>query len=540
VLESGLLRDAGGELVADSALPPLTIPTTLQGSLLARLDRLSATRDVAQIGSAIGREFDYKLLAAVAGRPDMQLQTALSQLESAGLIFRRGSPPEAVYTFNHALVQDTAHDSLLKSRRQQLHARIAEAIERHYPETTSNQPQLLAQHYAEAGFTERSAKAWLEAGRLGASRSASQEAAMQFVRGIDILQGMGPGDERDRLELDLQIGLGSACTVAYGFSAIETEGAWLRAITLLRDYPEDPRNFWARRGLSAVYSCRADMVKYAAIAEETMQLAKGRGDPAGYAVAHMIFANLYNYTGKVAASARSVAEAAQYYRSDTHQGSFQLSGLDLRIHIPMQRMQALSFSGNQIEADREMNEVLRLAEGQRQVGVSCWVYYWTSFRCLVERDFARAGDLADRGSALAIEHGIGLWATITQLSIGAALVIADPSRAVEVISSALVRAEAIPWPQFHPIYLCFQVEAHLRLGRVAEARAAIDRALTMAASPGLSWWDAELHRIQAAVIRAEGGGEAAVRDALASAVAIAEQQGSETFRQRAAAGMHAT
>jgi len=104
-------------------------------------------------------------------------------------------------------VQDAAHESLLKSRRQQLHARIAEAIDQHDPEAASAQPQLLAQHYAEAGFAERSARAWLAAGRLAASRSASAEAAIQFARGIDVLQSMETGAERDRLELDLQIGL---------------------------------------------------------------------------------------------------------------------------------------------------------------------------------------------------------------------------------------------------------------------------------------------------------------------------------------------
>ena len=281
VLESGLLREIDGELVVDGPLPPLAIPTTLQGSLLARLDRLSATREVAQIGSAIGREFDYKLLTAVAGLPEGQLQAALSQLEVAGLVFRRGRTPEAIYAFKHALVQDAAHDSLLKGRRQQLHARIAEAIERQHPEVATSQPQLLAQHYAEAGFAERSATAWLQAGRLAASRSASSEAAMQFARGIDVLQGVEPGRERDRLELDLQVGRGSACTVAHGFSAVETERAWVRAIALLRDHPEDLRNFWARRGLSAVYSSRADMTKYAAIAGETC--ADGRRSTRGSA-----------------------------------------------------------------------------------------------------------------------------------------------------------------------------------------------------------------------------------------------------------------
>jgi predicted ATPase len=152
VLESGLLRETDGGLVVDGLLPPLAIPTTLQGSLLARLDRLSTTREVAQIGAAIGREFDHQLVAVVAGLPEAQLQAARSQLEAAGLVFRRGSPPEAVYIFKHALVQDAAHDSLLKSRRQQLHARIAEAIEQHDPDTASTQPQLPCTEFRRGRF----------------------------------------------------------------------------------------------------------------------------------------------------------------------------------------------------------------------------------------------------------------------------------------------------------------------------------------------------------------------------------------------------
>ena len=234
VLESGLLREADGRLVLDGPLPSLAIPTTLQGSLLARLDRLAATREVAQIGAAIGREFDYELLSEVAGLTDTQLRQALSQLEAAGLVFRRGAPPEASWTFKHALVRDAAHDSLLNSSRRQLHARIAEAVERRYPEIASTEPQLLAQHLAEAGFAERSARAWLEAGRLAASRSAPQEAALQFARGIDILQSAEMGLTHDRLELELQIGRGSACAAAFGHGAAETEASWVRDRTAAR------------------------------------------------------------------------------------------------------------------------------------------------------------------------------------------------------------------------------------------------------------------------------------------------------------------
>ncbi len=147
--------------------------------------------------------------------------------------------------------------------------------------------------------------------------------------------------------------------------------------------------------------------------------------------------------------------------------------------------------------------------------------------------------MADRGGILAIEHGIGVWVTACQLSQGAASVISDPGRAITLISAALVKLEAIAYLLYHPTFLCFQAEALLRLGRVSEAREVIDRALAMSACTALSWWDAELHRIRAAVIRAEGGSDAAVREALACGVAIAEQQGSETFRRRAAAELGA-
>jgi class 3 adenylate cyclase len=535
IVESGLSRAVSEASTRDSAFPTLAIPSTLQGSLLARLDRLGGTREVAQLGAAIGREFGYGLLAAVADLPSDRLQAALLELEAAGLVFRRGSSPEAVYSFKHALVQDAAHDSLLKSRRRQLHARIAQAIERHYPETASSQPQLLAQHYAEAGLAEHSARAWLAAGRLAASRSASHEAVMQFARGIDVLQSMEAGAERDRLELDLHVGRGSACALAYGTSAVEAERAWERAIALLHDQPEDPRNFWARRGLSAAYATRANMTAYAAITRETMEHARQSGDPAGLCVAHMMFANLNMYTGKIGGGERSIAEAAQYYRADVHHGSVHLSGLDIGVHIPLGLMTARSFRGDYIGAEQCMNEGLLRAEAQPQVATLCFMNVWASLRCLLERDFERAGILADRAVAVAAEHGIGFWATVGGLAQGGAAVIVDPGRAVMQIEASLSKLESLRAMLWHQPYLCCQAEALLRLGRTAEARAVADRAIEMARSNGMSWWNAELHRIRAAVIRAEGGGDAAVREALSRAVAIAAEQGSETFRRRAAA-----
>jgi len=352
---------------------------------------------------------------------------------------------------------------------------------------------------------------------------------------------MEAGAARDRLELELQVGRGSACAVAHGHPAVETERAWVRAIALLRNDPEDPRNFWARRGLSSVYGARANMTAYAAIAEETLELAQTSADPAGLCVAHMMFANLHQYTGRFADLERSAAEAARHYRADEHHASFQLSGLDIGVHIPMARMFARSWGGDHAGAEQCLEKALRLAEAQPQIGTLCWALYWASFSSLIGRDFEPAGRLADRAVALATEHGVGIWATAALLSRGATLVIVDPDRVVTLIGLGLVKLETLGSRYyFHPTYLCFQAEALLHLGRVAEARGAIDRALTMTASTGVTWWDAELHRIRAAVIRAEGGNNAEVCEALTRAVAIAEQQGSETFRRRAAADMNAS
>ena len=152
VLESGILHEEADRYVLDRTLPPLAIPTTLQDSLMARLDRLASVRLVAQIGAAIGREFSYALLRAVSRLSESELEAALARLVASELVFQRGAPPDAIYSFKHALVQDAAHGSLLRSSRQQLHAQIAYALETHLPELMDTQPELFAQHYAAAGL----------------------------------------------------------------------------------------------------------------------------------------------------------------------------------------------------------------------------------------------------------------------------------------------------------------------------------------------------------------------------------------------------
>ena len=206
----------------ESGVPLVGIPTTLHDLLMARLDRLASVRHVAQIGAAIGREFPYALLHTVSRLAEDELQAALGRLVASELVFQRGTPPDAVYSFKHALVQDAAHSSLLRSSRQQLHARIAEALEAGFPEVMDTQPELFAQHYAEAGLVEKSVDFWGKAGRRSAARSAMAEAAAQLQKALDQLALTPDTPERQRQELEFRIALGGVLQAVKGFAASET------------------------------------------------------------------------------------------------------------------------------------------------------------------------------------------------------------------------------------------------------------------------------------------------------------------------------
>jgi len=215
--------------ILESGVPLVGIPTTLHDSLMARLDRLASVRHVAQIGAAIGREFSYEILHAVASFPEDELKAALARLVASELVFQRGTPPDAVYAFKHALVQDTAHGSLLRSSRQQLHAQIAEALETHSPELIDGQPELFAQHYAEAGLAEKSATYWGKAGRRSVAQSGVTEAAAQFQMGLDQLALLPDDPERQRQKLEFWSALAAVLNAVKGFAAAETGQAYDRA-----------------------------------------------------------------------------------------------------------------------------------------------------------------------------------------------------------------------------------------------------------------------------------------------------------------------
>ena len=221
ILESGELKDAGDHYDYAGAARSVTIPATLRDSLMARLDRSPAAKEIAQIGAAIGREFSYELIAAVAPHTQTELDSALNQLTESGLAFRRGTTPEATYTFKHALVQDAAYDSLLKTRRQALHTKIARVLEEHFPTTKDTEPELLAHHLTAAGEIETAIGYWQKAGQLALKRLALNEAISHLNQGMEILGTLPPSAERDRKELDLRTPLGMAWMALKSWAAPE-------------------------------------------------------------------------------------------------------------------------------------------------------------------------------------------------------------------------------------------------------------------------------------------------------------------------------
>jgi predicted ATPase len=227
---------------------PTRIPTTLHTSLLARLDRLASVRHVAQTGAAIGREFAYQVLRAVSNVGEDELRVALGRLVASELLSERATPPDAVYAFKHALVQDAAHGSLPRRVRQRLHAQIAEAFETHSPELVETHPELFARHYAEAGLIERSVAFWGRAGRRSAGRSAMAEAAAQFQKGLDQLALLPDTAGYKRRKLEYYSAMGAALRAAKSFAAPETGNAYTRARELweqLGSPPEFLQIFWA-------------------------------------------------------------------------------------------------------------------------------------------------------------------------------------------------------------------------------------------------------------------------------------------------------
>ena len=307
------------------------VPASLHASLMARLDRVPGVKEVAQVAACIGREFAYPLLAAVSPVPEPELRAALDRLAAAELVFARGEPPEAGYSFKHALVRDAAHESLLKARRQELHARIARALEERFPETAEAEPELLARHCAEAGLAERAVDYWQRAGQRALARSATAEAVAHLTRGLEVLAGLPGGAERQRRELGLQLALGQASIAAKGFAAPETGRAYARARELCRELGDVPELFPALYGRFIVHFQRGELAAAHEAARELLRSAEERGDAAARVTGHRIVGSALYHLGRLAESRAHLEKGLALYDPERDRGSALVYALDTSV-----------------------------------------------------------------------------------------------------------------------------------------------------------------------------------------------------------------
>ena len=318
ILESGELKDAGDHFDYADAARSVTIPATLRDSLMARLDRFVPVKEIAQIGAAIGREFSYELIAAVAPLAKTDLDSALAQVTEAGLAFRRGTPPEATYTFKHALVQDAAYDSLLKSRRQTLHAKIAQAIAQHYPETKDTEPQVLAHHLTAAGQAEAAIPLWQSAGGLALKRMALTEAISHLNKGLELVASLPHSSERDSSELELRTLLGTAWMALKGWAAPEVWTSLHPALALAKSLERNDALLLILWGLMSNVLTQGRVAESLPWAEEVLEMAKASGDLDQLIAGHAMACNHYYFLGQLSKALKHADKVQALYDGEKH------------------------------------------------------------------------------------------------------------------------------------------------------------------------------------------------------------------------------
>ena len=298
VVESGIVTDTTAGHVATDTVAPFVIPTSLHASLLARLDRLAPTRELAQIGAALGRSFSHQLISAVATMPQQQVDDALAQLVRAELIFQHGTPPNAEYSFKHALVQDAAYSTLLRDRRQQLHGLIGTTLEQEFPEIVQTRPEVVARHCTEANLVEKAVGYWLKAGQLALGRMALPEAIAHLDFGLALLQKLVRSPERDELELQIRNALGTAWWARKGWMAEEIVDALKPALEIAKALGRPAAIIQVLWGLWVYYLIRGRVRESVPLAEEALRVAQA-GDDEALLVAHVIAAATHFWHGEL-------------------------------------------------------------------------------------------------------------------------------------------------------------------------------------------------------------------------------------------------
>jgi TOMM system kinase/cyclase fusion protein len=537
VLESGLLREREDRYELTDPLPPLAIPTTLRGSLEARLDRLAGVKEVAQLGAILGREFSYDLLQAISPLDEPTLQHGLSQLVEAELLYRRGLPPHVSYTFKHALIQEAAYQSLLKRTRQEYHERVAQALAERFPEAVEMQPELLAHHLTEAGLNGPAVGYWLRAGQGGIERSAYAEAISHLTQGLELLNTLPDASERTLQELILQTSLGPALMATKGFGAPEVQHAYDRARELCRQVGETPQLFPVLRGLSTFYIVRAESQTAHELAEELLRLAQSAQDAAMLVEAYSMLGTTSFYLGEIASARVHLEQAVALYDRQQHRAhAFRDVGTDPGVLGFIYAAHVLWLLGNPDQALTKSHEAVNLA---RELSHPFSLAYALDFAALLHRlrrEEQAAQELAEAATTLSTKQGFPLWLAIGMiLRAGTLAEQGQGSEGVAQMREGWAAYQATGAEVGRPYFLALLAEAYGRGGQAEETLRTLDEALVAVQKTGERWCEAELYRLKGELVFVRFSEDyAEAETCFQHAIAIARRQQAKSLELRAA------
>jgi len=536
VLESGLPVERDGQYELTEPLETLAIPATLQDSLMARLDRLSAAKEVAQLGATFGREFSYELLRAVSPLDDVALRQGLTRLVNAEVLYQRGIPPHATYTFKHALIQETAYRSLLKKTRRETHACTAQVLEQQFAERVAAEPEVIARHYEEAGLTAQAVTNYLRAGERAAQRSAHHEAISHSRRAIALLEDLPEAPERHERELSIQIVLGNSLQATEGFSSPVVRDTYHR-IQVLCGLARDPGRLavglW---GLRAFHLTSGQLATAHELAEALRRLGEEKNEPIFLLAGEYGMGSVAYYQGRFASSLQHSERANAYY--DTSRSGELIAGYALDVGITAGCYASLaSWHLGRIGRALQLADAA-IAEARR-VGHTLTLDFALVYGGILQmlcHDQQAVGALSAEAISLSEQHGFQLFLAGATLLHGWSC--GDSATALDEIAAGTTIAAGTGNQTFAPLTLGSIAEVYEAAGRHQDALATIEIGLGLSAQHGMTFWDAELQRQKGElVLHLHGDSPSEAEELFQTALATARGQEAKSLELRAATSL---
>ena len=535
-LTKSILESRPDPRATGPASKSLSIPGTLQDSLMARLDRLPLGKDIAQLASVIGRQFSHLLLAVLAPHDEATLAAALAELSEAELIYAQGVLPDTVYTFKHALVQDVAYQSLLRRRRREIHARIAEELEARFPERAKQEPELLAHHFEGAARYDRAIDCHEDAAQRAAERSAQAEAISHLRRAIELSKLKNDGTCTTAQACRLNVALGARILELRGYGDLETEQVFLRAIELCGDERTDtPEYFHAVWGLSVFYQARTRLAEAVELSEKLVASARRLEDPALELMAYQAQGSSLLWQGHFAQSLCCVEHAISLYRADQHRRLVQSYGEDPGVSTRVYASQARWHLGMPDRALETIRTGVAVAESGGHPFSLAYARCFLAITHLMRREREQAEAEAMRALEVADMQHLALWSAIGRfVCIWASSPPGSPPERIPLLDAVLGQMAATGTEVGAPFMLGVCAEILRNCGERERALATVRGARALANQRQSPFWNASLDRQEAELLLELEPGQRAQSEALLrQALDTAEQQGACVLALRA-------